>query len=231
MPSYKHLFFDLDHTIWDFHTNQIVTLKKLFQDYRLERYFKDFDDFFERYMPINLDLWQQYKYGWIPKKDIKVGRFYKTFRGAGLDDLKTAENFANEFVRGNSEQTGVIPHTFDVLEYLKQKQYHLHIITNGFREAQHTKMDRSGLTPYFENIFISEDIGASKPDQRFFEHVIKTVSARKDESLVIGDSLENDIKGARDSGLDHVFFNPQQTAHTEKVFKEITSLKELIGWL
>jgi putative hydrolase of the HAD superfamily len=92
-------------------------------------------------------------------------------------------------------------------------------------------MERSGLTPYFEKTFISEDIGASKPHRRFFEHAIKSVNAKKTESLVIGDSLENDIKGAREFGLDHVFFNPEGTPHKEKVFKEINSLKELMNWL
>lgn len=230
MP-YKHLFFDLDHTIWDFHTNQITTLKHLFDAYDLSRYFQDFDRFYESYMPINIGLWKQYQQGEIPKKDIKVGRFYRTFRNAGLDDITTAENFANDFVEGNSEQTAVLPYTFELLEYLKKKRYHLYIITNGFREAQHSKMEKSGLTPYFEKIFISEDIGVSKPRRGFFEHVVKTVNARKEESLVIGDSLENDVKGARDFGLDHVFFNPQKAPHDEEVFKEISSLKELMDWL
>ena len=229
--AYKHLFFDLDHTIWDFHTNQIITLRQLFEQYRLGKYFRDFDDFFEQYMPVNLELWHDYQYGRIPKRDVKVGRFYKTFLQAGLDDMKIAEKFADDFVHGNSLQTNVIPHTFEVLDYLKRKKYHLYIITNGFREAQHTKMERSGLTPYFEKTFISEDIGASKPHRRFFEHAIKSVNAKKAESLVIGDSLENDIKGAREFGLDHVFFNPEGTPHKEKVFKEINSLRELMDWL
>lgn len=229
--AYKHLFFDLDHTIWDFHTNQIITLKQLFDQYKLGRYFRDFDDFFEQYMPVNLGLWHDYQYGRIPKRDVKVGRFYQTFLQAGLDDMNIAEKFADDFVHDNSLQTNVIPHTFEVLDYLKRKKYHLYIITNGFKEAQHTKMERSGLTPYFEKTFISEDIGASKPHRRFFEHAIKSVNAKKEESLVIGDSLENDIKGAREFGLDHVYFNPEGAPHQEKVFKEIISLKELMNWL
>jgi putative hydrolase of the HAD superfamily len=230
MP-YKHLFFDLDHTLWDFNTNQLITLKQLFRKYNLNRFFNNFDDFFDQYVPINASLWKEYQYGKIPKRDLKVGRFHKTFLQAGCDDIKVAESFADEFVSENSLQTTVVPNAFEVLRYLQQKKYHLYIITNGFRETQYTKMERSGLKPYFEKTFISEDIGVSKPHRRFFEHAVKSVNARKQESLVIGDSLETDIIGARKFGLDHVYFNPERIPHTEEVFKEISSLKELTGWL
>jgi putative hydrolase of the HAD superfamily len=230
MP-YKHLFFDLDHTLWDFHNNQITTLKQLFIRFQLDRFFNSFDDFFKQYMPINTNLWHEYQHGRIPKKEVKVGRFYQTFFNAGFDDMPTAESFADAFVSDNSLQTGIIPHTMEVLEYLKKKKYHLYIITNGFREAQHTKMEKSGLTPFFERTFISEDIGASKPNRKFFEYAIKSANARKAESLVIGDSLENDIKGARDFGVNQVYFNPEKAPHKEKVFREIASLKELMEWL
>jgi putative hydrolase of the HAD superfamily len=182
-------------------------------------------------MPLNMALWREYQQGQIPKKDVKVGRFYKTFLKAGFDDLKTAETFADAFVNGNSLQTNLIPHTLELLNYLKDKKYHLYIITNGFKEAQHTKMDIICLKPYFEKTFISEDIGVSKPHRHFFEHAVKSVNARKTESLVIGDSLENDIKGARGFGIDQVYYNPEKTPHHEKVFKEISSLRELMDWL
>lgn len=229
--QYKHLFFDLDHTLWDFHNNQIKTLNDLFVSYELDRYFQDFDDFFAQYMPINTHLWHEYQHGRIPKRDVKVGRFHQTFSKAGYDDIAMAESFADDFVSGNSLQTRVIPYAKEVLTYLKNKKYHLYIITNGFREAQHTKMERSGLTPFFERTFISEDIGASKPHRHFFEYAIKSANARKKESLVIGDSLENDIIGAREFGVDQVYFNPDKIAHTEKVSREISSLKELMDWL
>jgi putative hydrolase of the HAD superfamily len=230
MP-YKHLFFDLDHTLWDFHNNQITTLKELFDTYQLNRFFNSFDDFFAKYMPINTGLWHEYQHGRIPKREVKVGRFHQTFSQAGFDDIDVAEAFANDFVSGNSLQTGVIPHTMEVLDYLKHKKYHLYIITNGFREAQHTKMEKSGLTRFFERIFISEDIGVSKPHRAFFEYAVKSANARKKESLVIGDSLENDIKGAREFGVDQVYFNPEKIPHEEMVSKEISSLKELMDWL
>ncbi|MFW6352598.1 MAG: YjjG family noncanonical pyrimidine nucleotidase [Bacteroidota bacterium] len=229
--AYKHLFFDLDHTIWDFDENQIITLKQLFKRYELGNYFQNFDDFFEKYKPINKVLWQQFQDREITQKEVKTGRFYHTFKIAGLDNIETAEAFGKDFMNENSLREKVIPYTFELLDYLKQKRYHLYIITNGFKEAQYTKMEKSGLSPYFKNIFISEDIGISKPHRGFFEHSLTTVNARKSESLVIGDSLCNDIMGAKNFGIDHVYFNPGQIPHSENVFKEIASLKELIGWL
>ncbi|MGQ1888973.1 YjjG family noncanonical pyrimidine nucleotidase [Thermophagus sp. OGC60D27] len=228
---YKHLFFDLDHTIWDFDANQALTLKKLFEKYHLGNHFKDFDNFFQRYSPINERLWRDYQYGRISKKELKIGRFYQTFRSVGVDDFAMAERFSEDFVTNNSKETNVIPHAFELLNYLQQKKYHLYIITNGFRETQYSKLEKSGLAPYFEKTFISEDIGVNKPNPAFFEYSLKNAKASKNESLVIGDSLENDIKGARNSGIDQVFFNPKRKPHDEEVFKEITSLKELIEWL
>ncbi len=231
ITPYKHLFFDLDHTIWDFETNARITLQELFDKYRLGSYFYDFEDFMARYTPINTDLWLQYQLRQIPKSALKVNRFYNTFVSAGYDDYTTASAFAEDFIAYNPLQTQVMPHTFELLEYLKKRRYQMHIITNGFTETQHKKLEGSGLRSYFQKLFISEEIGVSKPHKRFFEHAIKSTNARKTESLVIGDSLENDIKGARNFGLDQCYLNPEGTPHEESIFKEISSLKELIGWL
>jgi len=226
MTKYKHLFFDLDHTIWDFATNEKSTLRQLFDAYQLNRFFTDFEDFFERYKPINLGLWVQYRNGEIRKKELNTGRFHNTFCTVGFNNLEVAEKFANDFVTYNPMQTALMPHTIEVLDYLKPR-YQMHIITNGFKETQYVKIEQSGLKPYFHKIFISEEIGHQKPKVAFFEYAIKSCNARKTESLIIGDSLEADIQGAKDFGLDHIYFNPAQTPHNEKVFKEISSLLEL----
>ncbi len=230
MLKYKHLFFDLDHTIWDFATNEKITLTQLFHHYKLEQYFNSFDDFFERYKPINLDLWVKYRNGEIKKYELNIGRFYNTFCTVDLDNFTMAESFASDFVSINPTQTALIPHTIEVLEYLKSR-YSMHIITNGFIETQYVKIDRSGLRPYFKKFFISEEVGFQKPKTSFFEYAINSCNARKAESLIIGDSLEADIQGAKNYGLDHVFFNPDNTPHQETIFKEISSLLELKDWL
>ncbi|GAO28244.1 YjjG family noncanonical pyrimidine nucleotidase [Geofilum rubicundum] len=230
MRPYKHLFFDLDHTLWDFAANEQLTLTDLYNNYSLGGHFESFEVFFQSYQPINADLWIKYRLGQIKKAELNIGRFHHTFLTAGLDQLELAEKFAHDFVAFNSQKETVMPHTFELLDYLKP-HYHMHIITNGFVEAQKVKMEVSGLRPYFQKLFISEEVGAQKPKVAFFEKAIKSCNARKKESLVIGDSLEIDIQGAKNFGLDHVFFNPHRTPHAEKVFKEIHSLKELIGWL
>jgi putative hydrolase of the HAD superfamily len=230
MRPYKHLFFDLDHTLWDFATNEQLTLSDLYNNYKLGEYFDSFEAFFEGYKPINADLWIKYRHGLIKKAELNVGRFHHTFLTAGLNQVELAEKFAHEFVAFNSRKEAVMPHTFELLDYLRPN-YQMHIITNGFIEAQKVKMEMSGLRPYFQKLFISEEVGAQKPKVAFFEYAIKSCNARKKESLVIGDSLEIDIQGAKNFGLDHVFYNPHQSPHSEDVFKEIHSLKELIGWL
>jgi putative hydrolase of the HAD superfamily len=226
MRKYQHLFFDLDHTIWDFNTNESETLTDLYNKYELFKHFDSFDAFFERYKPINAGLWLQYRNGEIRKKDLSTGRFYNTFVTAGYDNLDAATAFSADFVSINATKTAVVPHTFEVLDYLHPR-YKMHIITNGFIETQHVKLDKSGLRPYFDKIFISEEIGIQKPKKGFFEYAVKSCNARKKESLVIGDNLEVDIQGAKNFGLDHVYFNPSKTLHTEDVLMEITSLLEL----
>lgn len=230
MQKYKQLFFDLDHTIWDFSTNERITLTQLFSDYQLDKYFNDFNNFFELYKPINLSLWEQYRNGKIKKKELNIQRFYNTFVSVGFDNKNIAEHFANDFIAINPTKTALIPHTIEVLNYLKP-HYRMHIITNGFTETQYVKIEKSGLKPYFEKIFVSEEVGYQKPKKAFFEYAIKSCNARKKESLVIGDSIDVDIQGAKNFGLDHVFFNPLKTVHNELVFKEISSLIELTQWL
>lgn len=230
MLKYKHLFFDLDHTLWDFATNEQHTLSHLFIKYKLDQYFENFESFLETYQPINENLWLQYRNREVTKKYLSVNRFHHTFLTKGLDDAAMAEQFGNDFIAINATQTALVPHTIEVLNYL-EKKYTLHIITNGFVETQYVKLDGSGLSHYFKKIFISEQVGHQKPKRAFFEYAVKSCNARKSESLVIGDNLEADIIGAREFGLDQVFFNPHGTIHQEKITKEISSLKELMQWL
>ena len=230
MRKYKHLFFDLDHTLWDFATNEELTLSDLFRKYKLDEYFENFNEFFKIYEPINKKLWLQYRDGEITKQFLTTQRFHQTFLVKELDQESTAVNFGQDFVALSATKTALIPHTLEVLDYLK-KRYSLHIITNGFIETQYVKLRASDLEKYFDKIFISEKVGAQKPKRAFFEYAVKSCNAKKSESLVVGDNLEADIIGARNFGLDQVFFNPLGIVHNEVVFKEIKSLKELIGWL
>lgn len=223
---YKHLFFDLDHTLWDFDTNASVTLQHLYDHYCLGRFFTSFDHFFAIYQPINAELWEQYRNGLVKKAFLNVERFARPFRVQGCDDQTMAAAFGVDFLQQCAQKTALMPHAIEVLDYLKP-HYQMHIITNGFREVQNKKLKCSGLASYFTHVFISENIGAQKPKRAFFEYAIKSSNARKLQSLVIGDNLEVDIMGARNFDLDHVYFNPHQLPHDAQVMHEISSLLEL----
>jgi putative hydrolase of the HAD superfamily len=230
MRKYKHLFFDLDHTLWDFESNSRETLRELFEVYPIKNAFPSFDTFFDIYSPINHQLWEQYRQGLVHKDFLNVERFHKPFRDAGLEDISVATRFAGDFVKLSPYKTALLPHAIEILEYLRPS-YVMHIITNGFREVQFIKLEQSQLRPFFKTIVISEMVGAQKPKKAFFEYAIKSANARKNESLVIGDNLEADIIGAKNFGLDQVFFNPSGAPHKEPVTHEIQSLSELRNFL
>ena len=226
MMKYKHLLFDLDHTLWDFHTNSMITLRELFDELMLKRFFRDFDTFFLLYEENNLRLWSDYRKGLISKKALNFQRFNHPFEVSGFKQKELAQTFADEYVKRSPLKTELMPGTIEILEYLRPK-YKMHIITNGFKEVQDVKLEKSGLGKYFDRVFISELIGVQKPDTYFFEYVVKSLNAAKSECIVIGDSYEADIKGAMSFGLDHVFFNAMHEPHENNVQYEISHLKEL----
>ena len=220
----------MDHTLWDFEANSEAALREMFDSYNLSRFFVDFDDFHDRYEPHNLYLWAQYRKNKVDKKTLNVQRFYLPFAEAGFDDLTVARQFAKDYLDISATKTILFPDTIDVLTQLRDR-YQLHIITNGFKEVQTHKLHNSGLRPYFTNIYISELIGVQKPHSYFFDYAIKSSHASKKESLVIGDSLEADIKGARKAGIDQVFFNSKKQDHQEEITYVINELKELLEFL
>jgi len=224
--KYKHLLFDLDHTLWDFQTNSLVTLRELFNEFELFNYFSNFENFHSVYEEHNLKLWSRYRDGLISKKDLNFNRFNYPLTTVGIDNPATAMRFADEYVRRSPLKKALMPGAIDILEYLNPK-YRMHIITNGFLEVQNKKLEVSGLNSYFDEIFISELIGAQKPASQFFNHVIKTLNTSKKECIVIGDSYEADIIGAQDFGLDYVFYNVNNDVHENGVMHEISALVEL----
>ncbi len=230
MKLYKHLFFDLDHTLWDFEANSEATLKEMFVSYKLSRFFEDYEDFHQRYEYHNLYLWSQYRKSKVDKKTLNTQRFYLPFAEVGFDDLIVAQQFASDYLSISATKTLLFPNTLEVLEQL-QKDYQLHIITNGFKEVQTQKLNNSGLRDFFTNIYISELIGVQKPNKYFFDYTVKSCHAKRKECLVIGDSLEADIMGAKKAGIDQVFFNTKQVECNEEITYEISDLKELLEFL
>lgn len=227
MKKYKHLFFDLDHTLWDFDKNSHEVLVELYHKYNLEELgISSFDAFHAAYKERNAMMWEQYRLGKISKAELRDNRFMLTFWDLGIDSELAPKEMPLEYLRLSPRKNHLFPHAHEILLYLKEK-YTLHIITNGFEEAQLIKLQSSDLSKYFSEIIISEQVGFKKPDIRIFEISAQKANANAEECMMIGDGLEVDILGAQKAGWDAVYFNPGKIPHTESVTKEIQSLDEL----
>jgi putative hydrolase of the HAD superfamily len=227
MP-YKHLFFDLDHTIWDFDKNAEETLSELYHTYKLRDLgLHSADRFIEVYTHNNHQLWADYHVGKITKQKLRETRFSKTFIDLGLSPELIPERFEDDYVNICPSKTNLFPKAHETLCYLKEK-YSLHLISNGFKESTEQKVFNNGLNIYFENVVISEVVGFNKPDKAIFNHALTLANAGISESIMIGDSLEADIRGAQDYGMKAIYFNPERKEKPEDVLQEISCLSELI---
>ena len=227
MRKYEHLFFDLDRTLWDFEANSEVALKGLFDVFQLnQKGVEHFDEFFKTYREINESCWAKYRVGQMDKETLRISRFLDTFKKFGIDDRKLAIEFGDGYIDESPRQKCLKPGALKTLDYLAGK-YELHIITNGFKEVQHIKMENCGLTPYFSEIIISEDVGEKKPHHRVFDSALQRAQTSSDQSIMVGDDLVADVGGARNAGWDQVFYNPDEVSHAENITFEIRHLNEL----
>ena len=227
MNKYKHIYFDLDRTIWDFDKNTYDSFQDIFEKYNLEKIFKTFDNFYNSYVKHNDILWNDYREKKIKKSILSYKRFSLTLEEFGVDDDELAKKIAHDYINISPTKKQLFPYAHETLEYL-HKKYKLYIITNGFNEVQFTKLKNSDLDKYFLKVFTSEDAGAQKPNPLIFQHALKNVNASKKESIMIGDDLQVDVLGAKNFGLDQVFFNPERKEHKEEISYEINSLNELL---
>jgi putative hydrolase of the HAD superfamily len=222
--KYKHIYFDLDRTIWDFEGNATETLLDIQEKFDLKHI--SAEDFRKTFSHFNEQHWQMFREGRIKKEDLRNERFKKTLAKFGINDEVFAENVAIEYIRIGPTKTGLIPFAREVIEEL-HKYYTLYIITNGFLDIQSHKLKNSGVQHYFKKVITSEHALASKPRQGIFEYALTAANAKKSESLMVGDDLELDILGAKSFGIDQVYFNPLSVEHSESVTFEINSLLEL----
>ncbi|WP_028981358.1 YjjG family noncanonical pyrimidine nucleotidase [Sporocytophaga myxococcoides] len=227
MNHLKHIFFDLDHTLWDFDKNCFETLRELYELHQMHS-FNSFscNDFFEVYTEINESLWKDYNAGTITKEIIRDKRFILTFNKLGLSEKFVPEKINEQFLSICPAKGNVFPFALEVLEYLKNK-YQLHIITNGFKETQHIKLETSGLSKYFPIVINSEICGFKKPDVKIFDYAFKVTSATNSDSIMIGDDWDADITGAMNAGMPYIWFNPKQRSNSFVPENEITCLSEL----
>lgn len=227
MRKYKHIFFDLDRTLWDFDKNSSLTLLEIIEHFDLTNKVKDKDNFCQTYHKYNEYVWGLYRNNQIKKKELRKERFRLLFADFNLYDPKLIESVDDYYVKNSPKKPITIDSAEEVLQYLDAR-YCLSIISNGFQEVQELKLISSKLRHYFRFIFTSDKIGAAKPGKQFFEYTIKSANARKTESLVIGDDIHKDIVGAKNFNVDQVWFNPSgKTAHIKPTF-EIHHLKEIM---
>ena len=223
----KHLFFDLDHTLWDFSKNSKETLFELFEDLSLSTWISSFTAFYDKYIEINDELWDLYRKDKITKLEMRLIRFSRTLEYFGVEDESLALELGDKYIQRCPLKGYLFADCHLVLENLQSK-YTLHIITNGFEEVQAVKMSSSNLDDYFTEVITSEDAGVRKPNPRIFEYAFNVSGAKPSERVMIGDSLEVDCIAAEKIGMQAVFFNPEKKLENKKVSYEIAHLKELL---
>jgi len=228
LKKYKHIFFDLDRTLWDFDAAAEVAFERIYEQYNLKSLgIPSAHDFHEVYHPLNEQLWVLYRADKITKDDLNHTRFLKPLEHYGIHDVDLADHLSEDYVYWSPRIVRLVPGTMELLDYLKPK-YHLHLITNGFEEVQDTKLTLSGMKPYFETLTVSEEVGVKKPNPEIFLYALRKANATPEESLMIGDEMAVDIDGARAAGMDTVLFNPKgEKVEGERTF-EVRTLQEII---
>lgn len=228
--SYKHLFIDLDDTLWDIHRNGRECLEEIYRDYGYAEFYPSFDDYYQVYMPGNHHLWALYRQAKISKEELIVERFLVPVRTFGIDDPAYAKKLNDDFLDRTTRKTRLIEGALELLAYLKPR-YRMHILSNGFREVQYKKIENSGLMPYFDKIILSEDAGINKPHPDMFTYALKNTNSKRNQTIMIGDSWDADIVGARNSRIAQIWLNPADEApqgfkptHTVHTLAEIKNI-------
>ena len=225
--QYKHVFFDIDRTLWDFESSSMAVFEMMYEKYHLKDLgIPSAEHFHETYHPHNKMLWELYRENKITKEDLNKSRFQYPLQQYGIVDEELAQNLSHDYVYYSPRTVRIMPGAIEILEYLKPK-YHLHLITNGFQEVQDVKLKGAGFAPYFETMTVSEKVGIKKPDPGIFLYALQQAGATAEESVMIGDEMEVDIDGARAAHIDQIFFNPNELAVDGDRTYEVKTLLEI----
>jgi putative hydrolase of the HAD superfamily len=226
--KYRHIFFDLDHTLWDFDTNANSTLSTLYNNFKLNNLgVDDIDKFLLEYHVINKQMWLDYELGKVNQQTLRYKRFYDTLLTFGVDNIELSHQLAVAYLDDLPKRTALMPGALDVIEYLHPK-YKLHLITNGFDKVQHQKLIHSNIDKYFKAVITSEFAGYKKPQKEIYHFAISEVDAYPSNCIMIGDNLDNDVKGAANAGIDQIYYNPEKVSTDFKATFEINHLAELL---
>ena len=219
----KHIFFDLDHTLWDFDKNSGLAFKRLFKNFDIPL---GLEEFLEVYEPINLDYWRLYRNDKVTKQALRRGRLMDAFAAFGMSyDLSVLDAMGVAYIDELPKDNHLFEYTMELLDYL-QKDYILHIITNGFEEVQHKKLKNSNIADFFTTVTTSEDAGVKKPNPYIFELALARSGATPEQSVMIGDSFEADVMGAHNLGFHTIFYNYRNLT-TEAPGEAVQNLKQI----
>ena len=228
----QHIFFDLDNTLWDHRRNAKLALQDLFKREQIrEKYSLTFEEFHKEYFTVNENLWAQIRDGAIDKEYIRKFRFHNTFLFFGIDDFELAQRFEINFLDEIVSYNHLVEGAFELLEYLSQKKYRLHVLSNGFKEVTYRKCELSGIKNYFETITSADEINIRKPQPEIFEYALNKSGTKKAESVIIGDDWIADIEGGLAFGMKAIFFdvfNDNYTAENVKTVKKLSEIHELL---
>ena len=221
------VFFDLDHTLWDFDKNSGLAFEKIFSERHPS---VKIQSFIQEYIPINQSCWKLFQYNKITHQELRYNRLKYSFDALNYSITDQEIDFiSDQYIEILPEHNHLFDGAFEILDYLKSK-YNLHIITNGFAEVQDRKMNNAFLTPYFTTITNSEMAGVKKPNPVIFEYALNLAKASKESSIMIGDSLDADVQGALDVGLDAIYFG-ETSIEIHSSIKQVNHLLELKKYL
>lgn len=219
----KHIFFDLDHTLWDFDRNSGLAFTSIFKKNGVD---VELEMFLQVYAPININYWKLYRENKVSKADLRYGRLKEAFDELKINVTdKEIDQLSIDYIDHLPHHNHLLEGTIEMLEYLYPK-YQLHIITNGFREVQHKKMENSGIMKYFRTITTSEDVGVKKPHPQIFEAALQNAAAKVEGSIMIGDNFEADILGARQFGMPAILYNYYKQEYSQEDH-QVLEMKEL----
>ena len=216
MKHYDVLFIDLDDTLYDFTANSIAAYREVFDLMGYERWFRDFEHYYEIYWDRNKQLWVLYADNKITKEQLNAERYMHPLRVMGVPDAESVSvRFWEESMKRLPLGKRLMPHARAVLDYLKSR-YRLYVLSNGFSELQSRKMQSAGIADYFDGVVLSDDIGVNKPHREIFEHALRVAGVTPDRALMIGDNYEVDIKGAMGVKMDQVFSDVSGTTLSDE---------------
>ena len=226
--SLRHVFIDLDDTLWDFKRNSYGALKIAYDKFSLAGYYPSFDDFYRIYSEKNAELWNLYHHSRISREELIVERFRYPLQRIGVYDEKIIPKLNQTYLSALSEQIGLNFYARELLQYLSLR-YTLTVLSNGFREVQYRKLDNAGLRSFFDHIVLSDDVGFLKPHSGIFRHALALLSATPDSVVMIGDNYEADICGAARVGIKQIYFNPGNKPLLQTCTSEVPVNRAYVG--